>query len=238
MYFLTPPNLAPTVLAKLADADDVRIAVAYFNPDHNLLAELRRIPRLRLIVSEEFAINDPYKPPSTTTVASSSYWALKCTAGSNGPEHWQNFLAESVIAIGWADIGVDPSTVNESALAAAIRRAGYSSDPMHAVRTIRQFIALKIGDLVVVCRGYPANSREPVSIHGFARVAGPFYEDRSSRWGWQFKRAAVIQPIGLQLPKAVVAIALRKGSLLGTLNRIDRVGLERLAKELGMPIHV
>jgi phosphatidylserine/phosphatidylglycerophosphate/cardiolipin synthase-like enzyme len=58
---------------ELRNAAEVRIAVAYFSPDEQILTVLRNIPQLTLIISEEFTINNPYKLeklPSTTNVLS------------------------------------------------------------------------------------------------------------------------------------------------------------------------
>ena len=47
--------------AKLAEATYVRIASAFFSPSSAMLSELQRIPKLALVISEEFKVNDPYK---------------------------------------------------------------------------------------------------------------------------------------------------------------------------------
>ena len=49
------------VLAELGKAAQTRLAVAFFNPNDTMLAALAKAPRLRLVISEEFTINDPYK---------------------------------------------------------------------------------------------------------------------------------------------------------------------------------
>jgi hypothetical protein len=37
------------------------IAVAFFNPDNGILSALARVPNLRLVISDDFQVNDPYK---------------------------------------------------------------------------------------------------------------------------------------------------------------------------------
>ena len=61
MQFLTRPVIASKVVENLKGASEVSLAVAYFSPDQELMQTLRRIPQLTLVVSDEFAINDPYK---------------------------------------------------------------------------------------------------------------------------------------------------------------------------------
>jgi hypothetical protein len=348
MIFVTQPDIGRIVLNELHNAIDVRLAMAYFNPDKGALTALRDVPRLTLIISEEFTINDPYKleelpstatvrsvpadsengklhakvlvvkrpdgdlwvlvgsanmtwqglfsnqeacvvlesrntadrtaidritdwfdsllntarspdleaaktvfnsrsqyrlerrPVSTTTTeATTRYWALKCTSGSLGEVHWPSFLSEHEIAIGWPDIGVDPSGVSKLEIRDAIADAYPDEmDATGAADKITKFVELNIGDIVLICRGFPSNSREPVHIYGIARVTGPFRDDRSSKWAWRFKHDAVIQQVQMYLPKEVVATALGKGSLLGAINALDRSGIERLVEQLGVPLEV
>ncbi len=350
MIFVTRPDVGRMVLDELSNASEVRLAVAYFNPDVDLLNALANCPRLTLIISEEFTINNPYKLegfPGTATVRSvpsdceqgklhakvlavtradgslwvlvgsanmtwqglfanqeacvvlesgnaadrasieqitnwfatllagarvsnldeakqvfdarslyrlerrpapvqagvptASYWALKTTSGSTGEDHWHRFLAESVIAVGWAEIDVNPSDISEEHLQNAFRTAypeKAETGVKHAATVIQTFIGLTIGDIVLICRGYPPNSGQPVHIKGFARVTGPFRDDRSPGWRWRFKRDAVIQTVDMHLPKNVVADALERGSLLGAINSLDRSGFERLVEQLGVPLAV
>jgi HKD family nuclease len=60
MRFLSQ-NVGDLVLQELRKAVEARIAVAFFSPDDRFLAALRAVPRLTLIVSEEFTVNNPYK---------------------------------------------------------------------------------------------------------------------------------------------------------------------------------
>lgn len=54
-------DLESKVHEKLRAAFSVTIAVAYFRPDDKTLDILKKIPRLRIIVSNEFDKSDPYK---------------------------------------------------------------------------------------------------------------------------------------------------------------------------------
>ncbi len=247
MLFVTQKDVGKMVLNELREAAEVRIAVAYFNPDEQILTALHNIPQLTLIFSEEFTINNPYKLeelPSTAKVLSvppyseggklhakvlivkrrdgsfwtlvgsanltwqglfsnqeacvalesqneadrpslrsitdwfdslltnarppdldaakqvfdtrssyrlekrsvsqkaregtTCYWALKSTSGSDGEQHWPSFVAESVIAIGWEKINVDPSSVSEAQLSNAITAAyEEKDDPKHAASSIK-----------------------------------------------------------------------------------------------------
>ncbi|MBI3607646.1 MAG: phospholipase D family protein [Nitrospirae bacterium] len=336
------------MLDELRSATEVRLAVAYFNPDEDLLTALANCPRLTLVISEEFTINDPYKlerllgtatvrsvPPyceqgklhakvmvvtradsrlwvlvgsanmtwqglfsnqeaclaldsedaadrvlihqitdwfalllasarvpnldqakqvfdtrslyrlerrsalAQAAIPTARYWALKTTSGDTGEDHWHSFLAESVVAVGWPNIAVNPANVTSMQLQDAIN-AAYpdEGDPSGAARKIQKFVGLGIGDIVLICRGYPPNSTKPVHIYGFARVTGSFRDDLSSSWRWRFKRDAVIQVIDMFLSKEVVADALGKGSLRGAIHDLDRSEFERLANKLGVPLAV
>src|SRR5438270_437874 len=55
------------VLKKLAEAIEVHMAVAFFNPSDRLMSALLALPHLSLIISEEFTVNDPYKIEQLTT---------------------------------------------------------------------------------------------------------------------------------------------------------------------------
>lgn len=60
MKFLSD-NLSDVLLDQCRLAEAVDIAVAYFSPDDEVLKALDAIPNLRVIVSGEFATNNPYK---------------------------------------------------------------------------------------------------------------------------------------------------------------------------------
>ena len=54
MIVVTQPDIGSMVLNELRNASEVRLAVAYFNPDDEVLTALCSVPRLTLIISEEF----------------------------------------------------------------------------------------------------------------------------------------------------------------------------------------
>jgi putative zinc finger/helix-turn-helix YgiT family protein len=188
--------------------------------------------------------NSEQRPAVESRGATTRYWALKTAPGNNlEHSHWQDFLNEGVIAVGWSRIEVDPSQVSDAQLIAAIARLypkdqyPDKEDPARIARKIRTFVDLAIGDLVLICKGYPGNGNAPVHIYGFARVTGPFRDDRSSDW-WRFKHDAKIQPVEKSLPRAAVAKALGKGSLMETIHELDRAGIDRLAELLGVEVEV
>jgi len=334
-------GIGELVAKELKHAVDVRIAVAFFNPDDGTMEALGRLTKLTLIVSEEFTINNPYKlaklnspaatirsipadaengklhakvlimrrrdgshwvllgsanltwqgmfsnqeactilesrddgdsrsiraignwfdslletapspdleqatrifdakshyvlvprPPKRTTEGT-GYWALKTTAGPIGKQHWPSFLAEQVIAVGWHDLPVDPSKVSDAQLRAAIKKTYSNEDVGGAAKKIRKFVDLKVGDIVVLCRGYAPMQQKAVHIYGLARVTGPFRDDRRTKWDWRFKHDAVIQVVDLKVPRSIVASALGKKSMMQTIHDLGKAGFERLAAELG-----
>jgi len=162
------------------------------------------------------------------------YWALKTTSGSDGKQHWPMFLAESVVAVGWSSLPLDPSTVSDVQLHAALREENEYSDMQAklAVNHIRKFVGLKIGDMVLLCRGYAPVQEKDVHIHGVARVTGPFRAEAGKKGDWRFKHDAVIQEIDLDLPREVVASALRKQSLRQTIHALEKADFDRLVKKL------
>jgi phosphatidylserine/phosphatidylglycerophosphate/cardiolipin synthase-like enzyme len=54
-------GIGELVLEKLSKAIEARLAVAFFNPSDGMLDVLAGIKELKLIVSEEFSVNNPYK---------------------------------------------------------------------------------------------------------------------------------------------------------------------------------
>jgi hypothetical protein len=332
-------DIGDLVLKELGTAVEARLAVAFFNPDDQVLSALAALTDLTLIVSEEFTISNPYKleqlkvatircvppdaengklhakvlilkrrngshcvlvgsanltwqglfsnqeacvvmdsgdpadeesvrdvrdwfnslldtaqaldldqakvvfdsrsayrlvrrPPKETAAKGQGYWALKTTSGSTGKQHWPRFVAESVVAVGWSDIPVDPSQVSEAELRAAIKKTYPDEDANNAVVRIKKFVGLKVDDIVLLCRGYSATQEKAVHVHGLARVTGPFRDDRRTTWDWRFKHDAVIQVIDMDLPRDLVAGALGKQSLRLTIHDLDKDAYDRLVAEL------
>jgi hypothetical protein len=339
MRFLSD-GIGELVLEKLGKGIEACLAVAFFNPNDRMLDVLARIKKLKLIVSEEFTINNPYKleklktaalrsvplddangqlhakvlivkladgsywtllgsanmthqgmfsnreacvviesgnpgdqtparevrgwfdslfqsaqlpnlhqaklifdnrsqfrrvlRPSRETVTDAGYWVLKTTSGPFGEQHWPMFLAESVIAVGWTELPSDPSKVSDVKLRAEIKDTlDYSdSEANIAAIQIKKFVRLKVGAIVLLCRGYTSTQEKDVHIHGVARVTGSFRAEARKRGDWRFKHDAVIQEIDMDLPRDAVAHALRKQSLLQTIHALKKADFDRLVKKL------
>ncbi len=55
--------------------------------------------------------------PTRPSAIPIEYWAIKTTSGGAGAEeHWPRLLSEGVVAIGWEELEVDPSKVDEAQL--------------------------------------------------------------------------------------------------------------------------
>ncbi len=182
--------------------------------------------------------------PRTTEdqTASIDYWAIKTTSGgADAEEHWPRLLSESVVAIGWEELDVDPSQVDDSQLRLSL---GQILDPKKpdsidfGVRTIRTFINVPIGSVIVLCRGLVPSQNKPVHIYAFARVTGSFRAEPYDGSRWRFKRDAVIQEIGAALPAATFAEAVGKDSFRQTMHRVSAEVVQRLADNLGVPVEV
>lgn len=346
MRFLSD-GIGDQVIDWLDQAVEVFLAVAFFSPDEPMMAALSAVPKLMIVVSEEFTVNDPYKlerlenaesrsvPPDhehgklhakvliakmrddsflallgsanlthhgmfsnqeacailessrmedadaissmmkwfhlvfrnaqepNLTLAKlifdqrsrdrlvrrpeialadpASYWALKTTSGGpSGDEHWPRLLAEGIVAIGWEELSVDPSQVTDQELRSALRADfGYTDRQVDiAASTIRKFIDLEDGAILLLCRGYTSNQRADVHIYGFARVTGPFQADAFNGAEWRFKHEAVIQRIDATLPRDTMATALEKESMRQTMHELDEPSFTRIAEALGVPVHV
>lgn len=342
-------NLAEVLLAELRSATNASIAVAFFNPEDAVLAALQSVPDLKLIVSEDFEINNPYKlerlaqsadvwmaptdaeagklhakvflvhrpdgslwslvgsanltrpglssnqearvilesseladrivlneieawfkrvedisveidftrakevfntrtryrlditqPAEATTEDETRYWALKTTEGATGQSHWQDFLAENVIATGWPLARVNPAVVKREVLEEAIKEAYPGEDYKRAATKILWFARLLIGDVVLICRGYNSQQSGDVHIYGIARITGPYrYEPNS--W-WIHKHKAILQIIDERLPVQLVRDALGKGSLMQTLHLVLPEEFEKFTRvvqhTLGITINI
>ena len=57
----TTSDLGTILRTELASASKTSVAVAFFNPDQTTLTALREAPNLRLVISDDFHINDPNK---------------------------------------------------------------------------------------------------------------------------------------------------------------------------------
>jgi DNA-binding transcriptional LysR family regulator/HKD family nuclease len=54
-------GIGELVLEELGRASESSLAVAFFNPNAGMLAALAGLPKLKLIISKEFVVNNPYK---------------------------------------------------------------------------------------------------------------------------------------------------------------------------------
>jgi HKD family nuclease len=335
-------DIGHQVLKELSTAAEARIAVAFFSPDAQLHNALCTLPRLTLIVSEEFTVNDPRhleKLPSTSVIRSipadaangklhakvllvtrrdrsqwvlvgsanmtwsglfhnqevgvaldsrcvddrkaivdfsnwfdallqtarspdlsealklfqsrdfyrlerrpkpssgimPNYWALKTTSGLDGMEHWPEFLKDNVLKIGWEALKSDPSKLSPERLRDEIKATFTDYEPMAVKKSavsIEKFIGLKIGDLVVICRGFASNQDKPVHIYALARVTGPFRTGPYGGRTWRFMHDAVIQVIGIDLPVKAVSSALNKGSMRESIHSLDEAGFGNLMRLL------
>ena len=171
----------------------------------------------------------------------SRYWVLKTTAGPYGDQYWPTFVSEDVIAVGWEDIDVDPSSATDDELRQAVRDAYPHDNPSRVANKIKKFVNLQEGDVVILCRGYPPNSSADVHVYGIARVAGSFLNDTQSSW-WRFKHPAVIQVIDENLPRDIMAEALNRQSLMETIHELEparfTVFARTLREHLGITVNV
>jgi HKD family nuclease len=181
--------------------------------------------------------------PSREVATDAGYWALKTTSGSVGKSHWQMFLEEKVIAIGWEDLP-DPSEMSDAQRRAAISKT-YPSDTDQEVNmiasSIKQFVDLGTDAIVLLCRGYNATQKKDVHIHGIARVTGPFRADSRRHGDWRFKHDAVIQEINVDILRNIVAASLRKQTLMKTIHKLEKADFDEFArklKEFGVHVEV
>lgn len=163
--------------------------------------------------------------------ARQNFWVLKTTNPSSGEDHWKDFQAEGVIAIGWENIDVDPAKVTKEELWRALREAYRGIKDRKVPAKIKDFIGIDVNDLVLICRGYIAKSDKPVHIYGVARVTSKFISDRSSSW-WKFKHKAIIQTIDQPVPKSLIVSCLKKQQLIETIHKINVNSFERLSARL------
>lgn len=151
--------------------------------------------------------------------------------------HWKDFKREQVIAIGWS-VPQDPSFTWEE-LVAHIKQHSYPSDgnavrAKQAAHKVWKFAKeMGIDDKVLLCDGYPGNSRQDVHIYGAARVTGKLVPDKSSTW-WETKRKAKIVPREQDVAKEELANRLGLGSCPHAIHEIDCNAFGQLLKWLGI----
>lgn len=177
--------------------------------------------------------------------AAPAYFVIKSTEGSgpDAPRHWPMFESEQVIAIGWEAVAVDPSSVDDHELRAAVDVAYPHFKPRSkdfAVRTIRDFVNIPVGSIVMVCHGYASNADHDnlVHIYAFARVNGAFTTTLFVAGEWRFRRPAIYQFVGATVSVGVMRKLLGAGSLMQTLHKLSPHAVEAVADELGIHIDV
>jgi len=154
-------------------------------------------------------------------------WVLKTRENLEEPrryiDHWDQFVAEGVVSIGWK-IDVRPDTASLDELMAAL---GYPHEctyrqALPAAQTMKTFATIDQGDRILLCQGYAGIQAKPVRVYGTAQVTGPFFVDKDSDWWW-YKRKAHIQPFGvgnLQVPKDTMVQIFGLGAMMRTLHDI------------------
>ena len=101
MRFLTKPNVGDAVVAALSQAVSVKITSAFFSPESDVLQMLNAAQNLQLVISEEFAVNDPRKIEALTGAVIRSI----PTDGDPGKLHAKVFLAEMPDGSDWVLVG-------------------------------------------------------------------------------------------------------------------------------------
>jgi hypothetical protein len=84
-------GIGDLILGKMRDASEVNLAVAFFSPPPDVLMALAAVPSLKLVISDEFTINNPYKIeklPSATAIRSIP------TDADDGKLHAKVFIAK------------------------------------------------------------------------------------------------------------------------------------------------
>jgi len=177
--------------------------------------------------------------------AAPSYWAIKTTEGghSHSIEHWDMFERESVIALGWEAVVVDPSAVGDQTLQQAVAQAFPDMKPRSrsfAARTLRSFSEMPLGSLVMICHGYSSTAKDHnlVKIYAFARVVDVLKAVPFVAGEWRFRRPVIMQIVHKTLTVGMMRKLLDLGSFMTTLHELDRSGIEAVAQELGIQIGV
>ncbi len=102
MEFATA-DFGAALLNELKVASRASVAVAYFNPDDTILSALKKIPQLRLLVADDFHINNPYKLES---LCRRGVWVRAVPVDSSaGKLHSKVFLIRRKDGSRWAMVG-------------------------------------------------------------------------------------------------------------------------------------
>jgi HKD family nuclease len=184
-------------------------------------------------------------PVTKLNQAAPAYWAIKPTEGSgpNAPNHWSMFESESVIALGWEAVAVNPATVDDEELYGAVTNAYpelTQRQAQYAVGTLRKFAGLPVGALVMVSHGYSSTAKDTncVHVYAFARLTGTLSAFPFEPGIWRFRRSAELQVVHDWINVGVLRKLLDLGSFMTTLHELRRDGIEAVAQELGIQIGV
>lgn len=139
----------------------------------------------------------------------SKFWVLKTRSGRTGPDQWDEFIEEEVIAIGWSVDNINDKTPIDDIL----NKIEKEREKPRAKGKVEKF-AKKMDkeDLVLISKGYN-KMQEDVFIYGIAKVEGRFRVDTETDW-WKYKRDANIQRIEKKVPYDKIAKALGKEQCL------------------------
>jgi hypothetical protein len=169
--------------------------------------------------------------PSTKAGA---YWALK--PGESG-WFWENFKAESVVAMGWSEINCDASRLTRGEVEARYRATRQDAPDGQVAANVAQIVDftqhMGVGNLVLICGRYTAirKDKNEAYIYGIARTASIdgkcYFYDRKSDW-YRFKRHATIQPIEEYVSRRKLRRALGKGAFVRTIITLDQPAFSRL----------
>lgn len=102
MEFATA-NLGTSLLRELKAASKVVAAVAYFNPEETVLSALKKVPKLKLLITADFQVNNPYKLAS---LCRAGVWVRAVPVDSTtGKLHSKVFLVQRRDGTCWAMVG-------------------------------------------------------------------------------------------------------------------------------------
>lgn len=131
-------------------------------------------------------------------------WLIKTTEG--GPaynDHWDEFQAEKVIAIGFLSIKSDPMQFESYEQFLKHIKSKHDRHQHYVASTIYKFSHVcRDGDTAIICTGYASNQKRDVYVYGIAKIGRYFY-DKFSSW-WRFKRHAEITIIERNIPISIL----------------------------------
>ncbi len=184
-------------------------------------------------------------PGSSPKRDASNFWILKTRSGNTWEDYWQKFKSEEVVAIGWEKLSLNPAKSTKDEITRQLSEVYTDEEvgrPARAAGLIRRFVdQWEVGDLVLLCRGFPGNASGDVFFYGYARVEGDFFVDENDSQR-KFKRPATIQKVEIGLPKELYVQALDRGSLMETIHEATEEQFysftDRLENRLGVSVKV